>query len=186
MSTSEWLPRWSCLNMAHAVALFVGVGQRAKFTKERWIHKTNCSLAFWTLLFTLRKCEDRLGRTIHDFCTQITKCHDVDGGIFENLLWTVINLSFNHYIKIKLAERHFSFFITIHNDFVFAHSDSSVLITIQNNAHVHMNFISQWPILSPPKIWTFPPESRCRMMPTFLKNVLSPSLGVTGLHSSRY
>ena len=27
-----------------------GLGWRAKFTKERWIHETNCSLAFGMLL----------------------------------------------------------------------------------------------------------------------------------------
>ena len=28
------------------------VGWRAKFTKERWMHETNCSLSFWMLLPT--------------------------------------------------------------------------------------------------------------------------------------
>ena len=128
----------------------------------------------------IKKHEDQLRQTIHDLCIQITKCTDVDGGIFENLLCTVPNLSFKHKIKIKLklTESNLSFFITVHNDFVFVHSNVSISVTIQNYAHVHTNFyVSQLLMLSALKILTFPPESPCRLMPTFLKNVLPPTLG---------
>jgi hypothetical protein len=47
-------------------------------------------------------------------------------------------------------------FITIQNAFVFVDSNRSIWVTIQNEAHVYMNFF-----LSPPKICTFPPESPC-------------------------
>jgi hypothetical protein len=37
---------------------------------------------------------DKLRRTTRDFRTQVAKCTEVDGGVFEHLLWTVTNLSF--------------------------------------------------------------------------------------------
>ena len=38
--------------------------------------------------------EDQLRRTTRGLHTRIAKCIELDSGIFENLLWTVINLSF--------------------------------------------------------------------------------------------
>jgi len=38
--------------------------------------------------------------------------------------------------KIKLTVSNFSFFITIHHAFVFVYSNSSNLVTIQNQTHV--------------------------------------------------
>ena len=37
----------------------------------------------------------------------------------------------------------------------------SITVTNQNYTSVHTNFFLQWPILSPPKILTFPPKSPC-------------------------
>jgi len=43
-------------------------------------------------------------------------------------------------------------------------SNSSISVTIHNYTHVHMTFFcSQWPILPPPKISNFTPESSCML-----------------------
>jgi len=42
----------------------------------------------------IKKREDQLRRTTPNFRTRVTKGTDVDGGIFECLLWTVTDLSF--------------------------------------------------------------------------------------------
>ena len=43
-----------------------------------------------------RKGEDQLRRTTRDLSTRVAKCIEVDGGIFERLLRTRSDLSFNH------------------------------------------------------------------------------------------
>ena len=55
----------------------------------------------------INKGEDQLRRTTHDLRTPVAKCTEVDGGIFEHLLWTVTDLLFlchefliKHKIKI--------------------------------------------------------------------------------------
>jgi hypothetical protein len=65
--------------------------------------------------------------TARDLCTRVAKCTEVDGGIFEHLLWTVTNLSFKHWIKVKiqLTISNYSFFIANHNTFVFIDSSLS-------------------------------------------------------------
>jgi hypothetical protein len=75
---------------------------------DSYIHGTNCSLAFWMLLPSLRKLEDQLRRKKHDLRTRVAKCTEVDDGVFENVLQTVTVvsflcniLSFKHAIKIK-------------------------------------------------------------------------------------
>jgi len=52
VSHSELLPRYNSLNTQTQLRyIFVcGVGRLAKFARERWIHGTNCSFAFWMLL----------------------------------------------------------------------------------------------------------------------------------------
>jgi intracellular septation protein A len=54
--------------------------------------------------------------------------------LYKICKFCVTNLSLKHEIKnkLKFAESHFFFFITMHNDFVFVHSSSSVSITVQN------------------------------------------------------
>jgi hypothetical protein len=42
----------------------------------------------------IKKREDQLRRATRDLLTLFAKCTEVDGGIFENLLCTVTNLSF--------------------------------------------------------------------------------------------
>ena len=41
---------------------------------------------------SITKREDQLRRTTHDLRTRVAKCTEVDGGIFQNLLWNVTNL----------------------------------------------------------------------------------------------
>jgi len=42
----------------------------------------------------IKKPEDKLRRTTRDLRTRVEKCVEVDGGIFEDLLWTVTDLLF--------------------------------------------------------------------------------------------
>jgi hypothetical protein len=42
----------------------------------------------------IKERHDQLRRTTRDFCKRAAKCIEVEGGIFENLLLTVINLFF--------------------------------------------------------------------------------------------
>jgi hypothetical protein len=41
-----------------------------------------------------KKHADQFRRTTRDLRTRVAQCTEVDGGIFEHLLWTVTNLSF--------------------------------------------------------------------------------------------
>jgi len=43
-----------------------------------------------------KKCEDQIRRKTRDLHTRGAKRIELDGGIFERLLWAVTNLSFNH------------------------------------------------------------------------------------------
>jgi len=36
----------------------------------------------------VKKCEDQLRRTTRGLYTRVAKCIEIDGGIFEHLLWT--------------------------------------------------------------------------------------------------
>jgi len=47
----------------------------------------------------IKKREDQLRRTTRDLRTRVAKCTEVDGGIFERLLWTVQIRHLN--IKLK-------------------------------------------------------------------------------------
>jgi len=70
--------------------LVCGAGRRAKCKNERWMHQTNCSLAFWCCC--LYK-ETR--RSTHTNNTRSSHARfEVNGGIFGNILWTITNLSF--------------------------------------------------------------------------------------------
>jgi len=44
----------------------------------------------------IKKREDQIWRTTRDLHTRVAKCTEVDGAIFEYLLWTVTDLSFKH------------------------------------------------------------------------------------------
>jgi hypothetical protein len=45
---------------------------------------------------SMTKREDQFRRTTRDLRTRLAKCTEVDGGFFENLLWTVKNLPFTN------------------------------------------------------------------------------------------
>jgi hypothetical protein len=49
----------------------------------------------------INKREDQLRRTIRDLCTRVAKCIEVDGGIYEELLCNVINLSFLYNVLVS-------------------------------------------------------------------------------------
>jgi hypothetical protein len=84
----------------------------------------------------IKKREDQLRRTTRHLRTRVAKCIEVDGGIFENLLWTVTNLSLKQQIKIKLTVLYLYYHWQC---FLFVESGSSIPVTIQNQTHVHTN-----------------------------------------------
>jgi hypothetical protein len=65
------------------------------FTKESWIHDELLSRIL-DAAARIKKREDQLRRKTRDLRTRVTKCVEVDGGIFEHLLWTVTHFSFKH------------------------------------------------------------------------------------------
>jgi len=135
---------------------FVGDRRRAKFTKGTWTHQTNCSLEFWMLLPAQKNCEDQLRKKNMRSSRTSCKVHWGWPWNFRNFILTL-----KHQMKkIKLTPSNFSFSINTHNASVFVYSNSSVSVSNQNYTHVHKNFFSsQWPVLSHPKILSFPPES---------------------------
>ena len=75
-----------------------------KFTKDRWVDTKDellarvldaaASIKKHEDQLGIKKHEDQLGRKTRDIRTRVTKCIEVDGGIFENLLGTVTSVSF--------------------------------------------------------------------------------------------
>ena len=56
---------------------------------------------------------------------------------------------------IKLTVSNFSFFITIHNDFIFVDSYSSISVTIRNKTHVLWTFSCNGRYYHLPKYWPY-------------------------------
>jgi hypothetical protein len=102
-------------------------GWRAKFTKETWIHKTNCSLAFWMLLPAHRNIKNNSDEQ-----------HAIVARELRSALWSAVGFS---YICCELTLRSLAWFTTIHNAFAFVDWHSSVWTT-QNQTHVHTNFFA--------------------------------------------
>ena len=61
-------------------------------TKGGYMRQTVCSN--FRSAACIQKHADQLRRTTHNICTQPATCIEVDGGLSEHLLWTVINLLF--------------------------------------------------------------------------------------------
>jgi len=77
---------------------------------------------------------------------------------FSNIYYELLtNRSFKHEITIKfdLTKSNLSFFIAVHNVFVFVDSNSSISVTIQNSTHVHTNFFSHNNRYHLQKYWPF-------------------------------
>jgi hypothetical protein len=73
-----------------------GSGWRAKFTKETVDTADELLARILDAAACIKKREDQLRRTTSDLRTRVAKWTEADSGIFERLLWTVTNLSFNH------------------------------------------------------------------------------------------
>ena len=88
------------------------------------------------------QCTLQLRQTTCGIHPWVAKCIEVDGGIFEHLLWTWTTLSFSHYnrTEVKLTVNNLSFSVTNDNAFVSVDSNSCISVTIQNWTHVHVNF----------------------------------------------
>jgi hypothetical protein len=88
---------------------------------------------------------------------------DVNCNIF--VISVLTDLSFKLSIKIKSRVSIFPLFVTIQNNFVFCKfqqlylGNHSQLDTCSNEL-----LFSQWPIISPLKIITFPPELHCTLI----------------------
>jgi hypothetical protein len=50
----------------------------------------------------VKKRKDQFRRTTGDLLTRVAKCIEVDGGIFEHLLWVVTNLSFKSSVRMNI------------------------------------------------------------------------------------
>jgi hypothetical protein len=144
-----WIPRF----------LFWGLGEEWRLQKKGgYTRRIARSLArILDAIASIKTREDQFRRTTHDLRTWVAKYTEVDGGIFEHLLWTLTNLLIRLEIKIKtqLTVNNFSFSFIIHNPLVSVDSNSSISVIIHNQKHVLMIFFSQWPTLSPPKIFYF-------------------------------
>jgi hypothetical protein len=120
----------------------------------------------------MNKRENQRRRATRDLRTRVATCTEVDGGIFEPLLWTVRDLLFLcnksvfqtlNYIKIIIIINIMWFLFLYYRlqCFLFADSKISVgiSVTIQNDTCPYQLFFSQWRIPRTPKILTLPPES---------------------------
>ena len=82
-------------------------------------------------------------------------------------------------MKIKLTVNIFCFFITIHNVFfIRTYKELYIGNHSELDTRLYEFFISQWPMLSPPKIFTLPPESPCITAPTRNPTSIMPCLHV--------
>jgi hypothetical protein len=84
VSTSEWLPRYSCLNLTLD---FCFCGWISSEVYKRKVNTPDELLArILDAAACIKKREDQLRRTTRDLRTRVAKCTEVDGGIFEHLL----------------------------------------------------------------------------------------------------
>ena len=75
------------LESADITQIFVcGVGRRETFTKEKVDTPDELLPRILDDAASVKKCEDQLGRTAQDLRTGVSKCTEVDGGVFEYLL----------------------------------------------------------------------------------------------------
>jgi hypothetical protein len=76
-------------------------GWRAKFTREVGYRRRTAG-SHLDVAACIKTREDQLRRTTRDLRTRVAKCFEVDGGIFENLLWVATNLSFKSSIRMNI------------------------------------------------------------------------------------
>ena len=153
-------------------AVWISSPNSVRFCLLRWMNsavdKIKVDTPDWPLACSLgaavclKKRDDQLRRTTGDLHTPAAKCTEVDGGILEHLLWTATDLLFKHWIKIKINLTVISLSLLLLTVFCVCRfkqrflGDHSELHTC--SCHL---FSSQWPILSHPKLFTFPTESPC-------------------------
>jgi hypothetical protein len=119
----------------------------------------------------VKKRANQLNRTTRDLGTWVAKCTEVDGEIFEHLLSTVTNLSIRFdkfcHLNIKLK---FKMKLTESNSFLHYPLRSMCIcrfkqLYLSNHSELDMCsyelFFSQWQIISPAKILTFPRLTPC-------------------------
>jgi hypothetical protein len=118
------------------------------FTKERQIHETNFSLAFWLLLPAHKNVKIKSDEQHANFVHELRSAMRLTVGfsnIYCEMYWIYYFCEkmgrFKHYIKIKtqLTVSGFSFFVPIDNPFVLVDSNSCISVTIQNWTGFHIN-----------------------------------------------
>jgi hypothetical protein len=79
---------YSCLKLARTDPIFVcGDGWKAKSTKKKSKHKRRIGRSYYEYLIKQER-QDDLRRARRTIAERVEKCIEVDGGIFEHLLWT--------------------------------------------------------------------------------------------------
>ena len=72
---------------------FMGLDEEQSLQmKGEYTRRTACS--DFGFAACMKEHDDQFTWTTHNFRTQAAKCHEVDSGLSEHLLWTVINLLF--------------------------------------------------------------------------------------------
>ena len=79
------------------------------------------------------------------------------GGTNEHMYVCMYKLE----LKLNYQSAISVFFITVHSAVTFAHSNRSISVASHNCTCLYKLSVSQWLILPPLKILTFPPESPC-------------------------
>ena len=91
MSNFQWVWRYSCLKLARTDPIFVcGDGWKAKSTKEKVITRDELVARIMSSAALIKQeHQDDLRKATRTIAKRVEKCIEVDGGIFEHLLWTV-------------------------------------------------------------------------------------------------
>jgi len=91
VSNFRWVWRYRCLNLACADPIFVcGDGWKVKSTKKKVNTRGELVARIMnTAALIKQERQDDLRRATRTIARRVEKCIEVDGGIFEHLLWTV-------------------------------------------------------------------------------------------------
>jgi len=84
VSSSEWLPRSSCLNLTFDFCLWGWMN--SEVYKRKLDTPDELLACILDAAARIKKREDKLRRTTRDLHTRVAKCTEVDVGMFEHLL----------------------------------------------------------------------------------------------------
>jgi hypothetical protein len=93
VSNSKWLTRQSCLDLKKTLLdLCLWIWTKSEVYKRNVDTREELLARISDAAARIRKLGDQLRRTTRDLRTRVSKCTEVNGGIFEHLLLTVNNL----------------------------------------------------------------------------------------------